>query len=101
MKSLKEILCGDVMLLRDLIEQLDLNIALHPLANEIEVSDNFADASLVETDKFQTKIYCNDDNATRVICFDFDKQYITDLFILENRTGGTVYSFDGFILQTI
>lgn len=102
MKSLKETLYGDCMLLRDLINDLNIDyIALQPLANEINVSDAYSNNPEIEVTETQIKIYCNDGNATRVLCVDFDKQTIADLFLLENRTGGTVYSFDGFILQTI
>lgn len=89
------------MLLRELVEQLGLDITLQPLANEIEVSDSFIDNPLVNSDESQIKIYCTENTATRVLCFDLDKEVIIDLFELENRTGGNVYSFEGFIIQII
>ena len=101
MKSIMETLCGDNMILNDLIIQLNLDIALSPLANQIEISDSFNDNPLLESDNSQIRIYSNEDNATRVICLDLDKKLIVDLFKLENRTGGTVYTFDGLITQTI
>lgn len=90
------------MLLQTLIDNLNLDITLSLSVGEIEISDDFLNNPAVISEDNQVKIYCtNEDNVTRVICFDSTKKLILDLFKGGYYVGGTVYDFDGRFVQII
>ena len=92
---------GDIMLLKDLMEETNINLSLSDIAQNIEVHDDFLNNSTVSINEIEININCNVDDVSRVINFNFERNTITELFVSDMFHGGVVYSMDGGTIKII
>ena len=89
------------MFLKELIDNLDLDLELSVNAEDLEIHSDFMNNPIVESKENEINIYCDNENITRLINFNFKKETITEIFKSEFFVGGTVYSFNGEIISVI
>lgn len=92
---------GDIMLLKDLMEETNINLSLSDTAQDIEVHDDFSNNPIVSINEIEININCNVEDVSRVINFNFEKNTITELFVSDMFHGGVVYSMNGETIKII
>lgn len=92
---------GDEMLLKELISLTQITVGLIRDAENIEISDDFSNNPLVETEGKEINIYCTNEDIVRVININLEKNTITEMFKSPLGIGGTVYSIDGELIKII
>ncbi len=89
------------MLLKELISLTQIDVGLIRDAENIEISDDFSNNPMVETEGKEINIYCSNEDVVRVININLEKNTITEMFRSSLGIGGTVYSLDGELIKII
>ena len=93
--------CGDIMLLKELMDLTNVSISLSETAGNIEVHDDFENNPTVRITDTEITIECSVNDVTRAVNFNFNKNTITEIFTSELGIGGEVYSMNGEIIKLI
>ena len=94
--------CGDsFMLLRELMESVNIDLSLSEIAQNIEVSDDFVNNPVLSINETEITITCIIDDVTRAVNFNFEKNTITEIFTSPLGVGGEVYSMNGTLIKIL